>query len=85
MQLDLINKLTNDYERTNREIEAWYDENVRPKVDLCSTLKELDDVWREIHKACIDHKGQFRDLPGTLNVEKYFSYDAMREKLKDKD
>lgn len=81
MRLDIISKLSNDYERVCYELTAWYEDEIRPLVNACTSLEELDAIWREIGFACLDPDGQFRDLPGTLHVEKCFAYDALRQKL----
>ena len=80
MNLQLISLFTDYEELLRTQIQEWYKVYAKPRVDSCSSLVELNEVWLEIGQACIDRDGQFRDLPGCLHIEKCFSYDAMRQK-----
>ncbi|MCV0439876.1 MAG: hypothetical protein K5880_14850 [Hydrogenophaga sp.] len=63
------------------QVEEWYSLFIKPKVEAATSMEELNEIWSEISRACRDDDGQIQDLPGLLNVERAFSYDAMRQKL----
>lgn len=83
MQLNLIKLLAAHERRIQDTIQEWYNLFYRSRVSSCSSLGELNAVWLEIERACVDEEGQIQDLPGLLHVDKCFSYDAVRQKLKE--
>jgi hypothetical protein len=67
--VNLIKELSERQSQLFMEIDLWYVEYVKPRIDCCSSKKELDLIWHTVLQAC-----KYERLPGHLEIERVFSY-----------
>jgi len=82
INLDLISDLAQRLRIILTGIDAWYDENLASLCREAKTEEELQELWGKVSRACAGPHGESPTLPGLLNVERSFSFDALSERLK---
>ena len=81
MPLNLVRQMADREERLNCEVREFYVDYIHPRIVQCETMEQLGAIWSEVSRACAGNDGTLRDMPGLLEIERVFSYDAMRQKL----
>lgn len=76
-----IAALTDREEQLIKDCEAWLERYLIGPCSKTTSKEELDRIWAQVSLANCDKENQFRDLPGTLSVERAFIYDALRQRL----
>lgn len=63
-----LSKLLNKLNKVEKEIQDWFDLNIKDRLENCKSKEEVNSICKEIYYQCSGDNGEVRDMPGLILV-----------------